>query len=143
MNSTRSPAYVQTDEAFWHEYVHDRLRSLTTAVTLLAIIAVAALGVGLWALFAAPGDDASTDRVRRLEARVAALDARLQQRPAAVDLAAMRDRQRSLEQSVQSLEARLDRPDEEIEAVIEAVEATRQSLAQLEQRVADLERTAP
>ena len=143
MNTASRPAYVQSDEAFWHEYVHDRLRSLTTAVTLLAIIAVAALGVGLWALLAAPDDDASTDRVRRLEARVAALDARLEQRPEAVDLAAVRDRQRSLEQAVRSLEAGLDRPDEEIEAVIEAVEATRQSVAQLEQRVAELEQTTP
>ena len=46
----RSVAYVHSDEEFWRRYLHERLRSLTSAVALVAIVAVAALGVGLWSI---------------------------------------------------------------------------------------------
>jgi hypothetical protein len=137
-----SVAYV-SDEALWREHVHDRLRSLTTAVTLAAIVALAALGVALWGLFADPDEDGSTDQVRRLEQRIEQLDARLQQRPAAADVVAVRERQQALEQRFRALEDQANEPAEETEAMIEAIESTQQAVAQLEQRVADLEQTAP
>jgi septal ring factor EnvC (AmiA/AmiB activator) len=139
----REVAYVHSDEALWRESVNDRLRSLTTAVTLAVIVAVAALAVALWSVLGDSDDGATSDRVSRLEERVEALDARLQQRPAAVDLAAVRERQQALEQAIRRLQGQIDQPDEDTAAVIEAVDATQQSIAQLEQRVADLEQTAP
>jgi peptidoglycan hydrolase CwlO-like protein len=135
-------AYV-SDEAIWREHIHDRLRSLTTAVTLASLVAVAALGVTLWALFADPADDASADRVQRLEQRVDQLEARLTQRPAAEDLVAVRERQQSLDERLQALEDQADEPAEETQAMIEAIESTQQAIAQLEERVAELEQSAP
>ena len=141
--SDRSVAYVHSDEEFWRQYLHERLRSLTTAVTLIALVAVAALGVGLWAIFGDERDGASTDRVRRLESRVDVLDARLRQRPAADDLAAVRERQDAIEQALRALDRKQAQPDEDTAAVIEAVDATQQSVAQLEQRIAALEQAGP
>ena len=132
-----------SDEALWREHVHDRLRSLTTAVTLVGLVALAALGVTLWALFTDPREDASTELVRRLEQRVEQLDARLQQRPAARDLIAVRERQQSLEEHFRALEDQLNEPAEETRAMIEAIESTQQAVSQLEPRVATLEEAAP
>jgi uncharacterized protein HemX len=139
----RSVAYVHSDEEFWRQYLYERLRSLTTAVTLVAIVAVAALGVGLWSILGDQSEDASTERMSRLEQRVDALDARLRQRPAADDLAAVRERQEAAEQALRTLERKTAAPEEDTAAVIEAVDATQQSVAQLEQRVAALEQGAP
>jgi septal ring factor EnvC (AmiA/AmiB activator) len=139
----RDIAYVQSDEALWREYVGDRLRSLTTGVTLVAIVAAAALGVGLWALLADPRDQAPSDRMQRLEGRVERLDAALDQRPAAGDLAGVREQQQSLDQRLRALEEQLDEPSDETQAMIEAIESTQQAIAQLEDRVASLEQSAP
>ena len=139
----RSVAYVHSDEEYWRQYLHDRLRSLTTAVTLVALVAVAALGVGLWAIFGDEDDGASTERVRRLESLGDVLDARLRQRPAADDLAAIRERQEAAEQALRTLQRKAEQPDEDTAAVIEAVDATQQSVAQLEQRIAALEQATP
>jgi septal ring factor EnvC (AmiA/AmiB activator) len=139
----RSVAYVHSDEEYWRQYLYERLRSLTTAVTLVAIVAVAALAVGLWSILGDQGDGVSTDRVSRLEERVAALDARLRQRPAANDLGAVRERQQAMEQALRTLERQAQEPDEDTAAVIEAVDATQQSVAQLEQRIAALEQAGP
>jgi uncharacterized protein HemX len=139
----RSVAYVRSDEELWRQYLHERQRSLTTAVTLVAIVAVAALGVALWSILSDQGDGASTERVSRLEQRVDAVDARLQQRPEADDLAAVRERQEAAEQALRTLERNAQRPDEDTAAVIEAVDAIQQSVAQLEQRIAALEEASP
>jgi septal ring factor EnvC (AmiA/AmiB activator) len=138
-----SVAFVHSDEELWRRYIHDRLRSLTTAVALAAIVSVAALAVGLWSLFGDPGGGASDERVNRLESRVDALDAQLQQRPGADDLAAVRKRQESLDRALRTLQTNVEQPDEDTAAVIEAVDATQQSVAQLEQRIAALEQDAP
>ena len=134
--------HVNSDEQLWRQYVHERLRSLTTAVTLVAIVAVAALAVGLWSLLGG-SEGASTDRVNRLEERVDALDVRLQQRPASADLAAVRERQKAVEQALRTLETKVAEPDEEMAGVIEAVDGTQQSVAQLERRITALEQDAP
>jgi ubiquinone biosynthesis protein UbiJ len=81
--------------------------------------------------------------VSRLEERVDALDARLQQRPAADDLAALRARQEALQEALRTLERKTEQPDEETAAVIKAVDVTQRSVAQLEQRIAALEQAAP
>jgi uncharacterized protein HemX len=136
-------AYVHPDEALWREHIFDRLRSLTTGVTLVAIVAVAGLGVGLWALLTDEDDNVSGDRISRLEQRVESLDSRLRQRPAADDLAALRAQQRSLDERVRALEERTNEVGEAAQGTIEAVDATQQSVADLEQRVAQLEQSAP
>jgi len=139
----RDVTYVDGDEVFWRDYLRDRLSSLTTGLTLVAIVAVAALGVGLWSVFADPGDDVSTERLRRLEQRVEQLDARLAQRPEAQDVIAVREQQQSLDQRLRALEEQASEPAEETEAMIQSIEATQQEVVQLEERVAELERTAP
>jgi uncharacterized protein HemX len=139
----RDVTYVEADEALWRDYLRDRLASLTTGLTLVAIVAVAALGVGLWSVFADPGDDVSTERLRRLEQRVEQLDARLGERPGAQDLIAVREQQQSLDQRLRALEEQASEPAEETQAMIQSIQATQQEVVQLEERVADLEQTAP
>ena len=140
----RSVAYVHSDEEFWRQYLYERLRSLTTAVTLVGIVAVAALGVGLWSLLGDPGDGASTERVSRLEA------ARRRARratPAASGGQTISPRfasaRRRWSRTFVRSRGRRRQPDEDTAAVIEAVDATQQSVAQLEQRIAALEQAAP
>ena len=43
-------AYGDAEELLFREDVRDRLRSLTTIVVMLAVLAVAALGIAIWAL---------------------------------------------------------------------------------------------
>ena len=57
-------AYGDAEELLFREDVRDRLRSLTTAVVMLAVLAVAALGIAIWALL-----DARTAATRRPRAR--------------------------------------------------------------------------
>lgn len=49
----REVAAAPEEELYWREALLDRLRSLRTAVVLLGIVAVAAVGVALWALLSA------------------------------------------------------------------------------------------
>ena len=49
-HATEPVAVTQADELLFREEVRDRLRSLTTAVAFLAVLAVAALGIAIWAL---------------------------------------------------------------------------------------------
>ena len=43
-------AYADADELLFRQEVRDRLKSLKTSVVLLAVLAVVALGVAIWAL---------------------------------------------------------------------------------------------
>ncbi len=111
--------------------VRDRLRSLTRALVAVAVLAVAALGVGVWALLEDDEDDRRprAGAVRALEERLDELEAEVQRAPSRVEVS-IRDEQRSLDERVEALE----------DSTSDAVEDVRQDLEELQQRVDELER---
>jgi uncharacterized coiled-coil protein SlyX len=138
--------YVEPDEALWRQEVRDRLRSQTTAITLVAVLAFAALGVGLWAVLsdAQQDDGASSARVRSLEQRMDRVESALSQRAAALEnVARLRDRQQALEQRLEGLEQRIADSAESLDSTTQAITATQQAIEQLEERVDQLEQAAP
>ncbi len=101
----REVAVTTGDDLVWREEVIDRLNTLRAAMVLLGILAVAALGVALWALLGQEeqGDGrrgASADRVRDLEQRVEQLEQDIERAPS-------RDAVSQLSESVESLDERL------------------------------------
>jgi hypothetical protein len=78
--SERTVVRTAPEETLWAE-VLDRLGSLRTGLVVVAVIALAALGVALWALLDDTGDsdrqDASRVRVERLADRVDRLESQL------------------------------------------------------------------
>lgn len=138
--------YVEPEEALWRQEVLDRLRSQTTAITLVAVLAFAALGVGLWAVLsdAQRDDGASSARVSRLEQRVDRVESALSGRDTALqDVATLRERQQALEQRLRGLEQRVADPVEELDTMSQAITATQQAIEQLEERVDQLEQATP
>jgi chromosome segregation ATPase len=138
--------YLEGDEAVWRQEVLDRLRSHTTAITLVALLAFAAFGVGLWAVFSDAQQDegASSARVRSLEQRVERVESALSRRDAALDdVATLRDRQQALEQRLQGLEQRIADSAENLDSTAQAITGTQQAIEQLEERVDQLEQAAP
>ena len=77
-------AYADAEELRFREEVRDRLRSLKTTVVLLAVLAVVALGVAIWALLSSQDSGetqgASASRVSALEDQVDELERRRQER---------------------------------------------------------------
>jgi hypothetical protein len=142
----RSAVYVAQEEAVWRQEVLDRLRSQTAAIAMLAVLAVAALGVGLWALYSQGQDDndASGARVRQLEQRVDAVESRLQQRAGArQDVTALRQEQRALDERLRVLEQSAEDAGENLDAMSQAVSGTQQAVEQVEERVEQLEQLEP
>jgi peptidoglycan hydrolase CwlO-like protein len=137
----REVAYVEPDDLLWRQEVLDRLRSLTTAVVLLAVLAVSALGIALWALFADPADErgAAPVRVRELEERVDELESELEQTASGDALSTLREQQRSLDQRLQALDAQVRQPIEDLDVMSDAIVETQQAVEQLEQRIDALE----
>src|SRR5829696_3377845 len=97
----------------WAQEILGRLRSLRTAVALVALLSLAALGVGIYALLtqeeegdARPG--ASQERVRELEDRVDAVEAQAEDAPSDNSVARLRGQQQQLEERVKAVEDRAD-----------------------------------
>src|SRR4051795_13475969 len=105
LRATEPVAYPDADELLFREQVRDRLRSLTTSVALLAVLAVAALGVAIWALLSNQDSGgtsgASVSRVAALEDRVDALAAK-------VDNAASKDDLQQLNRRAGELAGKVD-----------------------------------
>jgi uncharacterized coiled-coil protein SlyX len=142
----RSTVYVDPDEALWRQEVRDRLRSQATGITVVAVLACAALVVGLWTVLSDSQNDegASVARVHRLEQRVDRLESAVRQRAAAAGgVATLRDQQQALEQRVQGLEQRVADPTEKLDALSQAITGTQQAIDQLEARVDAVEQTVP
>jgi septal ring factor EnvC (AmiA/AmiB activator) len=137
----REVVSVQSEAMLWHQEVRDRLRSLTTAVTLVGLLAVVALGIALWVLLVDPQDErgASVSRVGELEERVQRLESGLERSASRDGLDALRQQQRLLDQRLQALDAKLAQPNEDLESTRDAVVETQQAVEQIEQRVEDLE----
>jgi uncharacterized protein HemX len=118
---------LQSDST-WRAHVDDRLRSLTRALAVVALLAVAALGIALWALLAEDDDGRARARaVRALEDRVERLEAEVDRAPSRV-VVSVRDEQRSLDERLDELE----------QYTSEATDGLRQDVRELEGRVDEL-----
>jgi hypothetical protein len=97
----RAVVRTEPEERLWAE-VLDRLGSLRAGLVVVAVIALAALGVALWALLDNDADreDASRLRVERLADRVDRLESRVAETASEGGLAAIRDRQAALQRRV-------------------------------------------
>ena len=88
-------------DTLWAE-VLDRLGSVRTGLVVVAVVALAALGVALWALLDDTGDpdrgDASRVRVERLADRVDRLESQPGEAASQGGVAAIRDGQQTLQQ---------------------------------------------
>ena len=110
----REVAVTAGDDLVWREEVLDRLASLRSAVVVLGIVAVAALGVALWALLTQEEESdaqqgASVERVRDLEDRVAELEQDVEQASSRDELAQLSENVESLDERVGDLEDRVER----------------------------------
>jgi methyl-accepting chemotaxis protein len=110
----REVAVTAGDDLVWREEVLDRLSSLRLAVVLLGIVAVAALGVALWALLTQEEESdaqrgASVERVADLEERVDELEQDVEQAPSGDELLELSDSVESLDERVGAIEDRVER----------------------------------
>jgi hypothetical protein len=110
----REVAVAASDDLVWREEVIDRLNSLRTAMVLVGVLAVAALGVALWALLTQEEESdarrgASVDRVRDLEERVDALEQDVERAPSRGALSQLSDSVESLDERVGAVEDRVAR----------------------------------
>jgi gas vesicle protein len=145
---------VADDDLIWREELVDRLDRLRTAVVLLGVLAVVALGIALWALLTQEEEGgarrgASAEQVRALEERVEELEQD-------TGRAASRDAVSQLSETVESLDERVgaveDRVEQEgaseqtiedlqgdVQQLGDAVEQLGDAVEQLDQRVAAVE----
>ena len=135
------------EDYIWREQVLDRLNSLRTAVVLIGILAVAGLGVGLWALLTKEEESdarrgASASEVRNLSDRVDQVEQDVQRAPTRGALT-------QLSRSVDSLDERVTKLEDSVGAqqstaqAVEGLQSDMQQLSdavdQLDQRVQTLE----
>jgi hypothetical protein len=132
----------------WMREILDRLSSLRTAVALLGILALAALGVGLWALLTQEeeGDarqGASQERVRELEDRVDALENETEDAASQDAIGRLREQQRALDERLKAVEesdsAAVEDAQADVRQLSEGLDQVGDSIEQLDQRVGDLE----
>jgi hypothetical protein len=143
----RTVVRTEPEETLWAE-VLDRLGSLRAWVVIVAVIALAALGVALWALLDNDADreDASRVRVERLADRVDRLESQVARTASEGGLAAIRDRQATLQRRVQALRVRVEESRaaaEDVDQTAAAVEALQNSFDGLEQRLEAVEQQQP
>jgi DNA repair exonuclease SbcCD ATPase subunit len=133
------------DDGTWLEELRDQVRSLRTAVVLLGILAVAALGVAAWALLSDNDDEtagqtpqgASRARVSDLEERVDDLESRTRNAPSNSDLDDLEAEQKSLANRVAKLESASGQQSDA--ASQDSVDQIQQDVQALDQRVDDVE----
>jgi outer membrane murein-binding lipoprotein Lpp len=148
---------VTGDDLVWREELIDRLNSLRNAVVLLGILAVAALGIALWALLTQEEESdarrgASVDRVRDLEDRVEELEQDVERAPSRDALSQLSENVESLDERVGALEDRVERQGAggaseqavedlqgDVQQVGDAVEQLGDAIEQLDQRVGAVE----
>jgi hypothetical protein len=133
----------------WIQDVSDKLRSLRTAVALLAVLSLAALGVGIWALLTQEeeGDarrGASQERVQELEDRVDKLETETGDAASQDAVERVREEQEQLEERLSAVEEQAgDGGAEDVQADLQefsdAIEQNGEAIEQLDQRVGDLE----
>jgi hypothetical protein len=118
----------------------DELRSLKRTLALIGVIAIAALGVALWALLdqqdsgGGDGQGASSERVSRLEDRVDTLENDVEDAATKDSVASVRQQQQDLNEQVDQLSEQSSGSDAQ-----ESVDQLSQQVDELGQRVDDLE----
>ena len=134
----------------WVQEILGRLRSLRTWVALVGVLALAALGVWLWALLTQEeeGDarqGASQERVQQLEERVDELESETEDAASQNAVDELRDQQQDLEERMRAVENQaadggaVEDVQADVRQLSDAVEQIGQSIEQLDQRVSDLE----
>jgi peptidoglycan hydrolase CwlO-like protein len=143
LRATEPVAYRDAQELLFREQVRDRLRSLTTSVALLAVLAVAALGVAIWALLSTQDDGgtqaASVSRVRALENHVDALAADVKNAASQNDLQRLNRREQELAGKVDALDKQATQTSDDLDTVTSDVDTLKQDVQDLQQRVDALE----
>jgi outer membrane murein-binding lipoprotein Lpp len=117
------------------EELHDRLRSLRTALLLVGLVAGVALGIGIWALLEAQDREAAgAAEVERLEDQVDQLERDVEQRASDQSVEELRAQQ-------EELTGQLERLSEDTagEELAQTVEELSQDVAELDSRVDELE----
>ena len=134
MAAYERPTEPLDSEAAWRALVQDRLRSLTRWLVAIGVLAVAALGVGLWALLSDEDGDrrSRAAAVRALEDRVDELESEVERAPSRV-VVSVRDEQRALAERVAALE----------QGANDAVDDLRRDVEELQARVDELEQQQP
>ena len=128
-----------------YEELRDKLRSLTTALALTALLALAGLGVALYTLLSEDEESdgnrrgASPARVSALSDRVDDLEERVGDRATKNELNTLEDRIEQVEQ--QAEQANQDDDGADTAQLQESIETLDQNLTTLEQRVDELERS--
>lgn len=130
----------------------DRLDSLRTAVVLLGVVAVAALGIALWALLTQEEESdarrgATVEQVRDLEQRVQELEQDVNRAPSRDALSQLSDtvesldervgaveRQGSDEQAVEDLQGDVQQLGDTIEQLGDAIEQLDERVSAVEQQ---------
>jgi DNA repair exonuclease SbcCD ATPase subunit len=146
----REVAVTTDDDLIWREEIADRLSSLRTAVVLLGILAVAALGIALWALLRQEEESdvrrgASADEVRDLEQRVEGLEREIERAPTRDALSQLSETVESLDERVGAVEDRVasEQAVEDLQGDVEqlgdAVEQLGDAIEQLDRRLSAVE----
>jgi predicted RNase H-like nuclease (RuvC/YqgF family) len=146
----REVAVTARDELIWREEIVDRLNSLRAAVVLLGILAVAALGIALWALLTQEEESdarrgASVEQVRDLEERVEELEQDVERAPSRDALTELSEAVESLDERVGAVEDRVERQGAseqaiedlqgDVQQIGDAVEQLGETIEQLDQRL--------
>ena len=145
---------VVPEDPAWREELLDKMRSLQTAVALLGLLAVVALGVAAYALLTQEEESdarrgASNESVNRIDERVDELESDVEDAPSQNSVSGVRDDQKSLEERVDKLEARpraqpqSDGPSEQdVQDLQTSVDEIGSDIEALDGRVEDLEQQA-
>ena len=139
-------AYSDVEELRFREDVRDRLRSLTTAVVMLAVLAVAALGIAIWALLDGQDSDepkaASASQVSALEHQVNDLEADVKNSASKNDLQQLSKREQELAAKVDELDTQTTQTADGVSTVSKDVDTLQQDVEDLQGRVDALEQGA-
>jgi peptidoglycan hydrolase CwlO-like protein len=139
-------AYTDAEELRFREDIRDRLRSLKTAVVLLAVLAVVALGIAIWALLGsqdtADTQGASASRVSALENQVDDLEADVKNSASKSDLQQLSKREQELAAKVDDLDKQVTQTADAVGTVSKDVQTLQQDVEDLQGRVDALEQDA-
>jgi chromosome segregation ATPase len=136
----RETEYVADPE---REALRDRVRSLTTALVLTALLATVALGAALYALLQDDDEDTSGRRGAS-PARVQSLDERVDQLEGRIDDRATKNSLNELEQRLGTVEDQAEQAGEaggDASQLQQSVETLDESVNALEDRVQSLEQS--
>jgi outer membrane murein-binding lipoprotein Lpp len=152
MHHEREVVVMADDDLMWREEILDRLNSLRTAVVLVGILAVVALGIALWARFTQEEESdarrgASAERVRDLEERIEELDQDIERAASRDALSQLSETVESLDERVAALERRGGGASEQavedlqadVQQLVDAVEQLGDTVEQLDRRLRAVE----